>query len=175
MRKLITTLLMSIDGVVSAPERLLPMWDDEAKRYAVDELDDCGALLFGRATYQSFASRWPNVRNDAFADRLDALPKYVASRTLREATWANTTVISGDVADHIAALKREGGKHIMKYGLGPLDDALFARDLVDEIRVSIVPIVIGEGRHFSARGNLALTDVHRFRSGIVRLSYSVTR
>jgi dihydrofolate reductase len=179
MRKLITTLLMSLDGVVSAPERLLPMWDDEAKRYAIGELDECDALLFGRATYQSFARRWPTVRDDEFADRLNARSKYVVSRSLHEATWVHTTLIHGDVAGELSALKHQPGKNIMKYGIGELDEALFASDLVDEIRVSVVPIVLGEGRRFlegsahRTRLDLRLDHLHRFRNGIVRLSYAV--
>jgi dihydrofolate reductase len=181
MRKLVVTLLMSLDGVVSAPERLLPLWDDEAKRYAVDELEDFDAFVFGRVTYQAFAARWPSVRNDEFADALNRRPKHVASRTLSELTWNGSTLLDGDIAAQIAELKRSPGKHLMKYGLGELDKTLLPHGLIDELRISLVPVVIGEGRHLldgidhDLQPKLELAGMHRFRNGILRLTYSVAR
>src|ERR1043166_748605 len=170
---------MSLDGVVSAPERLLPLRDDEAKRYAVAELEEFDAFVFGRVTYEAFAARWPHVRDDPFADALDRLPKYVASRTLRELSWTGSTRLDGDVAAQSAALKRRHGKHLMKYGVGALDRTLLAHGLIDELRISLVPIVLGEGRPLlhgldpSLQPKLELSDTKRFSNGILRLTYAV--
>jgi dihydrofolate reductase len=181
MRKLVVTTLMSLDGVVGAPERLLPLWDDEAKRYAVAELADFDAFLFGRVTYQAFASRWPSVGGDPFADTLNRLPKYVASRKPRDLSWTPSFVVGGDVAAEIGGLKQRPGKHIMKYGLGQLDETLLAHELIDEIRISLVPISLGGGRRIfegvdpRLHPGLLLANTHAFRNGMVRLTYTVRR
>ncbi|MDB4881808.1 MAG: bifunctional deaminase-reductase domain protein [Gemmatimonadetes bacterium] len=179
MRKLIVTTLMSVDGVVGSPERLLPLWNDENKSHAVAELADVDAFLFGRVTFETFAARWPSVRGDAFADALNALPKYVASRTLRDTSWAPTTLWSTNVSTELERLKKQRGKNIMKYGLGQLDRALLGDHLVDELRISVVPIVIGSGRRLFEGldlpriPQLQLTDQKTFGNGVVRLTYAV--
>lgn len=177
MRKLVVTTLMSLDGVVSAPEQLLPHWNDENKNYAVTELAEFDAFLFGRKTFEMFAARWPSVRGDPFADALNSLPKYVASRTLTRVTWTPSHVWSDDVTGEVARLKKQSGKHIMKYGLGQLDRTLIEHRLVDELRVSIVPIVIGAGRRLFEGLDLAhppqlrLEHERVFGNGIIRASY----
>jgi len=176
MRKLIVSTLMSLDGVVGTPERLLSHWDEENKAYAVEELRGCDAFFFGRVTYDVFAARWPSVRNDAFADALNALPKYVASRTLRQPAWEGSIVLP-DAAE-LAALKKQPGKDIMKYGLGEVDRALIERKLIDELRISVVPVVLGAGRHlFEGLPSVALrfAKVKTFTNGILRTSYEVVK
>jgi dihydrofolate reductase len=176
MRKLIVSTLMSLDGVVGAPEKLLPHWDEENKAYAVEELRACDAFFFGRITYDVFAARWPSVKNDAFAEKLNALPKYVASRTLQKPAWQGSIVLS-DVAE-LAALKKQPGKDIMKYGLGDVDRALIERKLIDEIRVSIVPVVLGTGRRLFEglpAVPVRFSKVKTFTNGIVRTSYDVVK
>jgi dihydrofolate reductase len=179
MRKLIVTTMMSLDGVVGAPQHLLPAWDAENKAHAVAELADCDAFLFGRLTFEAFAARWPSVRGDAFADALNERPKYVASRTLMvPPAWRGTRVLAGDVARAVDQLKRESGTSIVKYGVGPLDGVLLAHGLVDELRVSIVPVALGAGRRLFEGfepPRLELAGEKRFANGIVRLSYEVQR
>lgn len=177
MRRLVVTTLMSLDGVVGAPEKLLPFWDGENKQYAVEELGACDAFLFGRVTFDTFAARWPSVRGDAFADVLNTLPKYVASRTLGLTTWAGSEVLGQDVASEVRALKARPGKEIVKYGVGDLDRTLLAHGLVDELRVSVVPVVIGAGRRLfeglEVPPRLRLVREKRFENGIVRLGYEL--
>ena len=179
MRKLVVSTLMSLDGVVGSPERLLPLWNDENKEYAAAELADFDAFLFGRLTFEAFGARWPSVRGDAFADALNSFPKYVASRTLKRASWSPTVLLNGDVAVEIERLKNQPGKNIMKYGLGQLDRTLIENRLLDELRVSIVPVAIGSGRHLfegldlPKPPQLRLTDQKTFSNGIVRLTYAV--
>jgi dihydrofolate reductase len=176
MRKLIVSTLMSLDGVVGAPEKLLPHWDEENKAHAVEELHACDAFFFGRVTYDIFAARWPSVKNDVFAEMLNTLPKYVASRTLRQPAWQGSIVLS-DAAE-LGALKKQPGKNIMKYGLGDVDRALIEQKLIDEIRVSVVPVVIGAGRRlFEGLPSVPLrfSRVKTFNNGILRISYDVVK
>jgi dihydrofolate reductase len=179
MRRLVVTALVSLDGVVSAPERLLPLWDEENKRYAVSELTEFDALLFGRVTYEAFAARWPAIHDDEFGDTLNRLPKYVASRSLRDTTWTGSSLLRGDVAAAIADLKQRPGKHILKYGFGELDKTLFQHQLIDELRVSLVPVIIGSGRRLldgverHSHSQLRLAHAHPFSNGIIRLTYTL--
>jgi hypothetical protein len=179
MRKLVVTTLMSLDGVVAAPERLLPMWDDEAKRYAVTELADFDAFLLGRVTYEAFAARWPMVRGDTFADALNRLPKYIASRTLRDATWNGSTVLRGNVADAIGELKREPGKqhHEVRAGSAGRDAAgkrpdRRDQDLPHADRDRRTPAHL-EGIDQRLHPALRLTNTQSFRNGLIRLTYEV--
>src|SRR5215472_3201374 len=88
MRKLIESTLVSLDGVVGSPEKwAMPFWDDENKRYALSRLAEVDAFLLGRATYEKFAASWSQIRGDDYFDRINSLPKFVASTTLRETTW----------------------------------------------------------------------------------------
>lgn len=117
------------------------------------------------------------VRGDEFADVLNRRPKYVASRTLHELTWTGSTLLGGDAAAQIAELKREPGKHIMKYGLGKLDETLLAHGLVDELRISLIPVVLGEGRHLlegsASHPKVELSEIKRFHDGMLRMTYAV--
>ena len=178
MRKLIESSLVSLDGVIGAPERLAPHWDDENKRFALSELAEFDAFLLGRVTYEMFASRWSGIRGDPYYDAINGLPKYVASRTLGEPTW-NARLIQGEVAVEIAKLKQQPGKNLIKYGTSDLDRTLIQHKLIDEFRFSIFPIVVGNGRHLfegidTSQLNLRLTDTKIFANGIVRLTYVPT-
>src|SRR5207237_2013574 len=97
MRKLVESSFVSLDGVVGSPEKLAPLWSAENKEYAMQELAQFEAFVFGRRTYEMFASRWSSVRGDAYYDRINAMPKYVASRSLRETTW-NASLLGEDAA-----------------------------------------------------------------------------
>jgi dihydrofolate reductase len=113
----------------------------------------------GRRTYDSFAAVWPTRAGDSFTDRLNAMPKYVASTALRAAGWTNTTVIATDLIGRLQALKREPGKDILQYGLGPVSFAMLEHALLDEIRLA----------------RLRLADSRALSNGIVILRYEVER
>ena len=103
MRKLVESTFVTLDGVMSNPQRWGPAyWDDEHAGYAHDLLFNADALLLGRKTYDVFSQTWPTRTGDGFTDRINSMPKYVASRTLSEATW-NSTVLSGDVLPRLLA------------------------------------------------------------------------
>ena len=178
MRKLIESSFVSLDGIVGAPERLSPHWDEENKKHALAELADYDAFLLGRVTYELFAALFPQRRGDEYFDTVNRMPKYVASKTLRETTW-NATLIDGDVATAVAKLKEQPGKNIIKYGTSGLDQTLIRHKLVDEFRFSMFPIAVGKGaRLFEGIDTdgfkLSLTGTKVFKNGIVRLSYVPT-
>jgi dihydrofolate reductase len=176
MRKLIEATFVSLDGVVGSPEKwATPYFAEENRRHALAQLDQFDAFLLGRATYQKFAASWSQIKGDPYFDRINALPKYVASGTLEQTTW-NATLIAGDVAEEIARLKRQPGKNIMKYGTGNLDRTLIRHNLIDEFHFTIFPVVVGDGlRLFEGVDTtglqLRLTGQHTFENGVVALSY----
>src|SRR5262245_38711541 len=138
MRKVIEATFVSLDGMVESPEKwALPYFDDENKNYALSRLADVDAFLLGRVTYEKFAARWPQIKGDPYFDKINGLPKFVASTTLRDTTTWNASLIQGDVADEVSKLKRQPGKNIMKYGTSRLDRILIEHNLIDEFHFSI--------------------------------------
>ena len=175
MRKLVESTFVTLDGVISDPQEWgSPYWDEEHFAYARKLLFAADALLLGRATYEGFAEAWPQRSGDEFTDRINSLPKYVASNTLTEAAW-NATIIQGDVAEEVAKLKQQPGENILKYGTGELDRTLIANGLVDEFHFWVFPILAGGGDRLIEgidTTHLQLVDTTRFGSGIVVQTYS---
>lgn len=175
MRKLVESTFMTLDGVISNPQEWSPpFWDDEHSAYAEKLLAPADAMLLGRATYENFAASWPG-RPGEFADKINSMPKHVASRTLSETTW-NASLIEGDAAAGIAALKEQDGGDLIKYGTGELDKTLVEHQLVDEFHFWLFPVVAGKGsRLFDGLDltTLKLVDTSRFQSGIVVLVYTL--
>jgi len=176
MRKLIESTLMSLDGVVEAPHTWTGRyWDEESERHALAALDGYDAFVFGRITYETFAATWGKVKGNEYIERINAMPKYVLSTTLRDTTW-NATVLKGDVVEEIARLKRQPGKDLIKYGTGNLDRTLLARGLIDELHIWLFPVVAGKGKRLlegvdATSVQLRLTGETRFGSGSILLRY----
>ena len=174
-RKLIESTFVTLDGVIGDPQIWgPPYWDDEHAAYAAKLLDNVDTLLLGRVTYEVFSVAWPQRAGDPFADRLNAMPKYVASRTLRDASW-NASILDGDVAARVADLKASDGQDILKYGTGELDRTLLGHDLIDELHLWMFPVIAGGGQRLLddvETTHLELVDTTRFRSGIVVLTYT---
>lgn len=170
MRKLIESTFTTLDGVISDPQRWgPPYWDDQHAGYARKLLFGADALLLGRVTYAGFAQAWPSRPSDDYTDRINSLPKHVASRTLTETTW-NASVIEGDVAEQVAALKQQPGQSLLKFGTGELDRTLLEHKLVDEYHFWIFPVLAGTGERLFAgvdTTHLRLVDQTTFQSGIV--------
>jgi len=144
-RKLIESTFITLDGVISNPHHYgAPYWDDEHNAYGAKLMDGTDALLLGRATYEGFAQAWPARSGDPYTDKINAMPKYVASRTLTEATW-NATIIAGDVVEAVAELKRRPGGNLLKYGTGEFSRTLLDAGLIDELHLWIFPVVAGKG------------------------------
>ncbi|HEY7592013.1 MAG TPA: dihydrofolate reductase family protein [Actinophytocola sp.] len=157
MRRIINSTYVSLDGVVQNPQNWPSLGSFSAEGDAIQNelLQSCDAVVMGRHTYDGFAPVWSARSGDAFSDRINAMPKYVASRTLRDPQWANTTVFAEDAVKRIAALKEQPGGDIVQYGFGELSYALMAEGLVDELRLWVHPFFVGE----------ATTDDLLFRPG----------
>jgi dihydrofolate reductase len=182
MRRLIESTHVSLGGEVGSPQDwAFPYLNEEHFAYANDLLQAADALLLGRRTYEGLSAAYTNMTSDAggipsqFIDRMNSIPKYVASTTLRETTW-NATVIEGDVAAYVAELKRQPGGNILKYGTGPLDATLMAHGLIDEFHLLVTPVAVGRGQHLfediDSAPQLNLVNVTRFSNGVVILAYT---
>jgi dihydrofolate reductase len=174
MRKLIESTLVSLDGVIESPERWA-IFDEEATERSMQALDNYDAFVMGRVTYERFRDNWSPSSGNPYFDRIAAMPKYVASRSLTEVTW-NATLLGPDVVAAIEQLKAQPGKDLIKYGNSRLDATLVRAELVDELRLWIMPVVVGAGQRIfedvdSSSLGLTLTDVDRLRNGSVVLTY----
>jgi dihydrofolate reductase len=174
MRKLIETTLVSLNGVIESPERWSP-FDDEASRLALQQLGNYDAFVMGRVTYERFRANWSPVSGNPYIDRINAMPKYVASRSLAEVSW-NATLLGPDVVDAIQRLKAQPGKDLIKYGTSRLDATLLRAHLVDELRLWVMPVVVGSGQRLfedvdPASLDLTLTDVDKLANGSAILTY----
>src|ERR1700743_1347032 len=114
MRKLIESTHVALGGEIGTLDWAYPYLDEEHTRYATEGLDSADALLLGRRTYEGLSAAYPAMDSNPFVDRMNSIPKFVASTTLAEATW-NATIISGDVAGFVADLKKQSGGTIVKY------------------------------------------------------------
>ena len=187
MRKIFVTEFMTLDGVIEDPggsEKTthggwsFQFGSAEAGKYKFDELFASDAILLGRVTYEGFAAAWPSMTDESgFADRMNSLPKYVVSTTLTDPTWNNTTVIAGDIAAEVAKLKEQPGQDIMVAGSGQLARTLMQHGLIDEYRLMVHPVVLGEGKRLFETGTkfsmLKLIETKPFDSGVVLLTYQV--
>ena len=175
MRKLVESTFVTLDGSISDPQTWSPpYWDEEHAAYASKLLFAADALVLGRATYEGFAAAWPSRSGDPYTDRINDMPKHVASRTLRETTW-NATVLEGDAAEAIAALKAEDGGDLLKFGTGELDRALLEHGLLDELHLWVFPVLVGSGQRLIEgipTTHLELVDTTRFGSGIIANTYT---
>jgi dihydrofolate reductase len=187
VRDLIVTQNITLDGVIEATEG----WFDPADDAEVDQTDVIEALreqqqgadafLVGRVTFEQMRGYWPQQTDDAtgVTDYLNAVSKYVVSRTLDDPGWEPTTVLRGPVRDEVQALKSEPGKDIVTTGSITLVHELIAAGLVDEYRLFVYPVVIGHGERLfaDARGvpKLRVVEVREFRSGIVLMRYRTAR
>jgi dihydrofolate reductase len=157
MRRIVAAEYLSLDGVAEDPGPAgeyehrawtLPYWNDEISKWQTDQLFASDALLLGRVTYEEFVASWPLRLGDPFSDRMNSLPKFVASTTLREPLEWNSTLLEGDDVDAVASLKQQTGEDILIYGSGTLVNTLMPHNLIDEYRFMIYPLVLGSGKRF---------------------------
>lgn len=174
MRKVIVTEFISADGIAEIEKLTGTTWNAEMDRFKNDELADSGAMLLGRKTYQIFAGSWPKETGD-FADRFNALPKYVASTTLTDLDWTPAEVLQGPLPDAVRTLKQGSGGNIYVHGSISVAQELLRHGLVDRIRLLGYPVALGQGRPFFASGErhrLELISAARFANGILALEYA---
>ncbi len=175
MRKIIAAIYLTLDGVMEHPIWTGPYFNDELGAAQHRLLFESDALLLGRVTYQGFALAWPNVPDtDGFANRINSLPKYVASRTLATTEWNATLLEGNDVATAVAALKQQPGQNVLFYVSGELADTVGEHNLSDEYRFRIFPVVLGKGQRFFREGSatdLQLVDTQTTSTGVSILTY----
>jgi len=186
MGRIVVTEFISLDGVIEAPGGGEGYrhggWTFEIKRgeegnkFKFDELIEAEAQLLGRVTYEGFAAAWPQMEDEAgFAEKMNGMPKYVVSSTLERADWQNTTVLSGDPAQSVAALKDEVDGVILVAGSATLVKSLIENDLIDELRLMVFPVLLGEGKRLFPEGetkhSLKLLEAKTVGSGISLVRY----
>jgi dihydrofolate reductase len=185
MGKLIEATHVTLGGEVGTNEWAFPYLDEQHSQYAMELLTSADALLLGRRTYEGLSVAYTMMADEApagvprdFIDRMNSIPKYVASTTLRELTW-NATIIDGDVASFVDELKRNAGQNLLKYGNGPLDVTLMERGLIDEFHLFLTPVAIGKGEHLfesiDTAPHLRLLDITRLDNGVLILVYAPKR
>jgi dihydrofolate reductase len=132
------------------------------------------ALLLGRVTYERFAAAWPSMTDEAgFADRMNNLPKHVVSTTLDQLSWNNARLITSDIPDAVTKLKQQPGQDILVFGSGQLFQTLWRHDLIDEYRLMLFPVVLGNGKRLfqdATRTTLKRVETRTFKSGVVVLT-----
>jgi dihydrofolate reductase len=184
--QLTVTTFVSVDGVYQGPggpdedrrdgfDRggwLVPHFDEATGQFMDEVFQEVDAFLLGRRTYEIFAASWPNATdpNDRVANSLNTLPKYVASTTLEDPQWANSTVLKGDLASAVQELKERDGRELQVHGSGKLVQFLLANDLVDRLNLLVFPVIVGAGRRlFPDSGiatGLALEESRTTPSGV---------
>lgn len=186
MGKVVVTEFISLDGVVEDPGGAEDYrhggWTFEFERgadgdkFKLEELMEAEAQLLGRVTYEGFAAAWPKMEDEAgFATKMNEMPKYVVSSTLEQADWQNTTILSGDPPDSVATLKEEVDGVILIAGSATLAKALIEADLVDELRLMVFPVLLGQGKRLfpegEAKHRLQLAEAKTVGEGISLLRY----
>jgi len=184
MGKIVVSENVSLDGVIQDPAGdegfRLGGWvgliknSPQLNKLALDEALGAEALLLGRRSYEWFAARWPS-RGGELADRLNSLPKYVVSSTLRDPDWNNSTVLKGDAVDEVSKLKQQLKGEIVVPASFQLVRTLIERDLVDEVRLKLFPVVLGDGERLfgetSDKKAMRLVHAQTVADGIVFLTY----
>jgi dihydrofolate reductase len=197
MRKVIVNEFMSLDGVAQAPGgadedpsggfkhggwHMQFMEDEVPQKWVLEPIVEAGGFLLGRKTYEIFAAYWPNAPEDqqVVAEPLNTKPKYVASTTLSEPLeWQNSTLLQGELAQAVSALKEEEGGDLQVIGSTQLVQALIQHDLVDEFRLMIDPVALGGGKRFfpedGALRPLRLADSQVSDMGAILATFAVAR
>jgi dihydrofolate reductase len=184
LRRIVAAEYLSLDGIVEDPGPTgefkhrgwtVPYWNDELAEYQSELLFGSEALLLGRVTYEEFVASWPLRSGDPFTDKINAMPKFVASTTLEEPLRWNATLLQGDVIAAVRELKEQPGQGLLIYGSGAFVDTLAQNGLIDVYRLMIYPVALGSGERFFRDGGemstLKLTDATTTTTGVVILTY----
>jgi dihydrofolate reductase len=184
MGTIAVTEFISLDGVVEDPggaeDFKYSGWTfeidrgDDGNTFKLEETMATDALLLGRVTYEGFAEAWPS-REGEFADKFNSMPKYVVSSTLKTADWNNSKVLGGDVVEEVSKLKADTEGEIVVHGSVQLTQTLLEHDLVDELRLMLFPVLLGQGKRLfgqtSDKKTLQLTESRTVGDGVVILIY----
>ncbi|MEV4218996.1 dihydrofolate reductase family protein [Nonomuraea sp. NPDC049725] len=188
--KLVVSAFVSLDGVMQGPGGpgeddsngfthggwLAPHVDEVFGQIMGDQLEQASGMLLGRRSYDILSSYWPGVPDEEGGARINSMPKYVVTRTPRTADWRNTTVLAGEAAETVAELKRTTDGEIMTQGSTDLIHTLQRAELVDEYRLLVFPVVLGEGKRLFAPGTmpagLKLTGSTTTGAGVLYVTYA---
>jgi dihydrofolate reductase len=181
MSRIVNSTYITLDGAIENPQD----WpsgrhegDGRGQEIQTQLLLDSDTVLMGRHTYEGFAPVWTAMSGDPYSDKINAMEKLVASTTLTDPEWNNTTVVAEDLVGEIAR-RKEGGEDIVQYGFGPVTRALLEAELLDELRLWVHPLMIGSGEpsdllfRAGTAAQLELKDVTQLGSGIVILTYAL--
>jgi dihydrofolate reductase len=185
MSNVVVAMFLTLDGVMEDPSGSegfqhggwqLPFFDPDMATGVRDGLFAAGALLLGRVTYEQFAAAWASMPDEeGFAERMNTMPKYVASTTLREPLAWNATLLDGDMPAAVAKLKQQPGGDLLVQGSGTLVRTLMQRNLIDAYQLWVHPVVLGSGKRLFANGvaptSLQLVDTKTTSAGVVALTY----
>ena len=185
MRKVILSNMVTLDGFFEGPNKELD-WhivDEEFNEYAIDLLSNVDAILFGRLTYQLMADYWPAAATNPstsksdleIADKMNNLPKIIFSKTLQRVEWNNSRLVKENIAEEILKMKQQPGKDMVIFGSGSIVSSFMQLGLIDEYRIIVNPVVLGNGKPLfkgvNDKHNLKLLKTRVFSSGIVILFY----
>jgi dihydrofolate reductase len=184
-KRIVVTDYISLDGVIEDPVGMensgLGNWTGpfsrgpEGDRIKQEELFAADALIFGRGTYEAFAAVWPTINDAAgYANRMNTLPKYLASSTLKDASWGQTTIWNGDMVAPAKALKADGDGEVLIFGSVSVVHQLAPYGLIDEYRLMVYPTVLGAGKRMFPDGmksKLSLAQCTQLGGGIVLMRY----
>jgi dihydrofolate reductase len=186
MGDVVVTEFISLDGVIEDPggseDFKYGGWSfefdrgEEGDKFKLDETLASEALLLGRVTYEGFAEAWPSRTDEAgFAEKFNSMPKYVVSSTLKDPEWNNSQVLDGDVVEAVTELKERIDGDIVVHGSAQLAQHLLEHDLVDELRLMVFPVVLGDGKRMfgatSDKKTLRLADSKTVGDGVAILTY----
>ena len=190
--RIVVSEFLTLDGVMQAPggkeedtssgfehggwQNDNDFFDDVAGQAIMESFEGADGMLLGRRTYEIFAGYWPTSDEEPFAGIMNNMRKYVASRTLKAPLeWQNSSLLQGEAPDAVAELKKEPGRDLFVIGSGDFAQTLMEHDLVDEYRLMIHPIVLGDGKRLFRDGNplakLTLVDSKTSTTGVVILTY----
>lgn len=176
MRKLVVSEFISLDGVIEAPHMWhFPFITDDMNEHNVAEVNNSDIFLYGRNTFEEFASFWPTTSNNEYGigDKLNFTEKYVVSKTLQSADWQNTTILRS--VEDVANLKAQGDGKIGMTGSAGLVKSLMEARLIDQFDLLVHPIVVGQGKRLFPEGvaktPLKLLGTRSFNGGVVLMSF----
>ena len=176
MRKVVSGLFISLDGVTEDPSQWqFDSFDEDMGNAMGEMITETDTILLGRVTYQEWADYWPTSSDEPFAGFINNTPKYVVSTTLETVAWQNSTLLKGHLAEELTRLKQQSGKNIAVLGSPTLVQSLLQQDLLDELTLMIHPVVVGQGKRlFPTGGDLKRLQLvtHRITStGVALLTY----
>ena len=174
MGRIVATVMTSIDGVTESPgDWGMRYFDEDAQRDSLKRLMISDAMLMGRLTYEALRAAW-SQRQGPFADRINVIPKHVFSSTMQDAPWANASIVRGDVVQEAKTLKSKARGDLTIFGFGQLARALLAAGLLDELRIAINPVLVGNGDGLGSqrlRRDMRLVSSEALPTGVVVVTY----